>query len=99
MEEMDPSSPDSSPEPRERATRSPSVESSGYETTDSRKRKKKKSTKNTPNKKRADSYQPSTKLSISKDESERETRNTTQRMSKEAREAKKAQRDILIKEK
>ncbi|CAO3654752.1 unnamed protein product [Mucor hiemalis] len=107
-----------------RVTRSQSVESSGYETTDSRKRKRK--GKNTSNKKRADSYQPSshTMKSVNSapattatttgnsstpsksassgnnggDDSERETRNATQRMSKEAREAKKAQRDIIIRE-
>ncbi|KAI9345088.1 hypothetical protein BD770DRAFT_328708 [Pilaira anomala] len=76
-----------------RVTRSQSVESSGYETTDSRKRKRK--GKNGSNKKRAGSYQPSRS---NNDDSERETRNTTQRVTKEAREAKKAQRDKVIKE-
>lgn len=102
-----------------RVTRSQSVESSGYETADSRKRKRK--AKNNSNKKRADSYQPSshtmksvnnslpaatvsTPVSISTpkgssgEDIERETRNTTQRISKEARDAKKAQRDIIIRE-
>lgn len=93
-----------------RVTRSQSVESSGYETTDSRKRKRK--GKNGSNKKRAGSYQPSshtmksvnnpsvsgTSKGSNNDDSERETRNTTQRVTKEAREAKKAQRDKVIKE-
>ncbi|GAA5810322.1 hypothetical protein MFLAVUS_003743 [Mucor flavus] len=95
-----------------RVTRSQSVESSGYETTDSRKRKRK--GKNGSNKKRAGSYQPSshtmksvnnlpasgngTPKGSNNEDSERETRNTTQRMSKEARDAKKAQRDKVIKE-
>ncbi|KAI8050028.1 hypothetical protein BDF21DRAFT_456863 [Thamnidium elegans] len=95
-----------------RVTRSQSVESSGYETTDSRKRKRK--GKNGSNKKRAGSYQPSshtmksvnnlpasgngTPKGSNNEDSERETRNTTQRISKEARDAKKAQRDKVIKE-
>lgn len=101
-----------------RVTRSQSVESSGYETADSRKRKRK--AKNSSNKKRADSYQPSshtmksvnnslpalstapvsmsTPKGSSGEDMERETRNTTQRISKEARDAKKAQRDIIIRE-
>ncbi|KAI7889387.1 uncharacterized protein EV154DRAFT_285332 [Mucor mucedo] len=102
-----------------RVTRSQSVESSGYETADSRKRKRKAKTTNSQHKKRADSYQPSSHtlksvnnnnnpaaLSTSSKQStgtggediERETRTSTQRVSKEARDAKKAQRDIIIRE-
>ncbi|KAL7309292.1 hypothetical protein PS15m_011398 [Mucor circinelloides] len=122
-----------------RVTRSQSVESSGYETTDSRKRKRKAKNGNQSNKKRvgpgSDSYSKatpppppsssstaaaasasaSTSAAVSSSstppmnssvqngsnlngDSERETRNTAQRISKEAREAKKAQRDLIIKE-
>ncbi|CAO3633496.1 unnamed protein product [Mucor fragilis] len=116
-----------------RVTRSQSVESSGYETTDSRKRKRKaKSSNQSSNKKRvgnasSDPYSKATPppsaatlasataaaMSSSSTPSmnsnvqngsnlngdgERETRNTAQRISKEAREAKKAQRDLIIKE-
>ncbi|EPB88053.1 hypothetical protein HMPREF1544_05115 [Mucor circinelloides 1006PhL] len=122
-----------------RVTRSQSVESSGYETTDSRKRKRKAKNGNQSNKKRvgagSDSYSKatpppppsssstaaaasasaSTSAAVSSSstppmnsnvqngsnlngDGERETRNTAQRISKEAREAKKAQRDLIIKE-
>ncbi|KAI7898466.1 uncharacterized protein BX663DRAFT_524805 [Cokeromyces recurvatus] len=77
-------------------TRSQSVESSGYETnSDTKKRKRKTTTTKTNNnhhKKLA------TNSNNNKDENERETRNTTQRLSKEAKEAKRAQREIIIKE-
>lgn len=77
-------------------TRSQSVESAGYETTDSKKRKRKTTSKtNSSNKKQAN-----TKLGSNKQEdNERELRNSSQRISKEAREAKKAQRESIIKEK
>ncbi|RCI03061.1 hypothetical protein CU098_012193 [Rhizopus stolonifer] len=91
-----------------RVTRSQSVESSGYETTDSRKRKRHAKPTSVPNsnKKKTD---PSKMLTSSpppiysssssvKEDTERETRNSSQRLSKEAREAKKAQRDLAIKE-
>ncbi|KAI8978108.1 hypothetical protein BDB01DRAFT_800834 [Pilobolus umbonatus] len=81
-------SPDSSsPEPVDRVTRSQSVESSGYETTDSSRKRKRKYNKYYNKKKKKN-----------KEESERETRHTVQRMTKEAREAKKAHRDSIIKE-
>lgn len=119
-----------------RVTRSQSVESSGYETTDSRKRKRKaKTSAQSSNKKRvggassssdkatpppplpASTSTPSAAAAMASSsstppmnpsaqngssnlngDSERETRNTAQRISKEAREAKKAQRDLIIKE-
>jgi hypothetical protein len=96
-----------------RVTRSQSVESSGYDTTDSRKRKRKtKDSLVVVNNKKRDMVTPPpihsnsstvTNLSQSisgntKEDYERETRNTAQRMTKEAREAKKAQRDMIIKE-
>ncbi|KAL9538028.1 hypothetical protein MBANPS3_011253 [Mucor bainieri] len=120
-----------------RVTRSQSVESSGYETTDSRKRKRKtKNSSQSSNKKRvgnasSDAFSKATPppplpaptpsatsapaMSSSSSstppmnangqngsnlngDGERETRNTAQRISKEAREAKKAQRDLIIKE-
>lgn len=101
-----------------RVTRSQSVESSGYETTDSRKRKRKAKNNGSSNKKRVgDSYSKATPPPVASasvatppmntnvqngsnlnGEGERETRNTAQRISKEAREAKRAQRDLIIKE-
>ncbi|KAG2211348.1 hypothetical protein INT46_002046 [Mucor plumbeus] len=101
-----------------RVTRSQSVESSGYETTDSRKRKRKAKNNSSSNKKRVgESYSKATPPPVASasvgtppmntnvqngsnlnGEGERETRNTAQRISKEAREAKKAQRDLIIKE-
>ncbi|CEP12963.1 hypothetical protein [Parasitella parasitica] len=106
-----------------RVTRSQSVESSGYETTDSRKRKRKAKNSSPSNKKRAGGTNellskatpppvatgsPTTAATAATPmntnannfnaEGERETRNTAQRISKEAREAKKAQRDLIMKE-
>lgn len=94
-----------------RVTRSQSVESSGYDTTDSRKRKRK-AKDSVANKKRDMTVATpplnylnastvtncSQSVTHAKEDYERETRNTAQRMSKEAREAKRAQRDIIIKE-
>ncbi|KAI8356753.1 hypothetical protein EDC96DRAFT_515348 [Choanephora cucurbitarum] len=83
-----------------RVTRSQSVESSGYETTDSRKRKRQAKATTAPNKRKADTKLPSSPplQSNIKDDTERETRTSSQRLTKEAREAKKAQRDFVIKE-
>ncbi|KAI8329574.1 hypothetical protein BD560DRAFT_416644 [Blakeslea trispora] len=91
-----------------RVTRSQSVESSGYETTDSKKRKRQTKATAVPNKRKAETAklpsspppQSSSHMNNSnnKDDTERETRTSSQRLTKEAREAKRAQRDLVIRE-
>ncbi|KAI8968538.1 hypothetical protein BDF20DRAFT_186994 [Mycotypha africana] len=99
-----------------RVTRSQSVESNGYETTDSRKRKRKAASKsNTSNKKRAESHSSASSNQInnsngssnsnkstsaynSHHDNERETRTSASRQLKGAKEAKKAEREVIIKE-
>ncbi|CEG74208.1 hypothetical protein RMATCC62417_09452 [Rhizopus microsporus] len=75
-------------------TRSHSVESSEYETAESKKRKRKAANKSS-NKRQANAKLESFK----QDENERELRNLSQRVSKEAKEARKAERENTIKEK
>ncbi|EIE83835.1 hypothetical protein RO3G_08540 [Rhizopus delemar RA 99-880] len=64
-------------------TRSQSVESTGFDASDSKKRRRKATNKNT----------------LKQEENDRELRNSPQRISKEARDAKKAERETVIKEK
>ncbi|CAO3670251.1 unnamed protein product [Rhizopus microsporus] len=75
-------------------TQSHSVESSEYETAESKKRKRKAASKSS-NKRQANAKLESFK----QDENERELRNSSQRVSKEAKEARKAERENTIKEK
>ncbi|ORE11921.1 hypothetical protein BCV72DRAFT_259269 [Rhizopus microsporus var. microsporus] len=75
-------------------TRSHSVESSEYETAESKKRKRKAVSK-ASNKRQANAKLESFK----QEENERELRNSSQRVSKEAKEARKAERENTIKEK
>ncbi|KAI8374723.1 uncharacterized protein BYT42DRAFT_417064 [Radiomyces spectabilis] len=83
----------SSPEPNARVTRSQSIESS-VEPIETKKRHRK--TRGPGNNKRK--AETNGKSTSGRDDTDRETRNKTQRISKEAREARKAEREIIIKE-
>jgi hypothetical protein len=77
-------------------TRSQSVESTVFEVSDSKKRRRKATSKSNNSNKR----QANTNItSLKQEENDRELRNSPQRISKEARDAKKAERETVIKEK
>ncbi|KAG0734603.1 hypothetical protein G6F23_012247 [Rhizopus arrhizus] len=77
-------------------TRSQSVESTGFEVSDSKKRRRKATSKSNNSNKR----QANTNITtLKQEENDRELRNSPQRISKEARDAKKVERETVIKEK
>ncbi|KAG1049337.1 hypothetical protein G6F43_008330 [Rhizopus delemar] len=77
-------------------TRSQSVESTGFDASDSKKRRRKATNKSNNSNKR----QANTNIdTLKQEENDRELRNSPQRISKEARDAKKAERETVIKEK